>query len=374
MLSFWEKKYLLHADLLIAGSGITGLSAACSIKEKYPDKEIVILERGLLPTGASTKNAGFACVGSITEKQYDIRLMGEDALLQLVSDRWEGLHLLRKRLGDATIDYQNYGGYELVTTEQQVSEDELRDMNKRLFPIFGKAIYRFKNEAISTFGFKGVSQLIVNEVEGQINTGLMLKSLLQYATSLGIRIISGAEITHFEDGNDNVSVYLKGQTVPYKGDQLMICTNAFTSKLLPDEEITPGRGQVLITTPIPGLKWKGIFNFDEGFYYFRNFENRVLFGGGRNLAFEEETTTEFALNTKIQNRLETYLNEMILPDTPFEIEDRWSGIMAFGKNKLPLLKRISDRVLVGARLNGMGIALGSKIGDQLCTMAYSQGN
>ena len=369
MLSFWEKEQLLHAQYIIAGSGITGLSTAISIKEKQPNADVIVLERGLLPTGASTKNAGFACIGSLTEKQYDITLMGEENLVQLVANRWEGLKMLRQRLGDATIDFQNNGGYELITHERKVELDEIEAMNKLLFSIFNKPIFSQSNQRINQFGFKGVEQLIVNEVEGQINTGMMMKNLLLLANQKGVRVITGASIQSYHLANDKVQIELEGSVINFTANKFIICTNAFTGKLLPDEEINPGRGQVLITNPIDYLKVKGIFNFDEGFYYFRNYGNRILFGGGRNLDFEGEATTDIALNETIQNKLEYYLREMIIPGIEFNISDRWAGIMAFGANKLPLVKKIDDQIIVGARLNGMGVALGSKVGDQLCKLA-----
>ena len=66
MLSYWEKQSLLQYDHIVLGSGIVGLSAAISLKERQPQARVLVLERALLPTGASTKNAGFACIGSLT--------------------------------------------------------------------------------------------------------------------------------------------------------------------------------------------------------------------------------------------------------------------------------------------------------------------
>jgi gamma-glutamylputrescine oxidase len=59
---------------------------------------------------------------------------------------------------------------------------------------------------------------------------------------------------------------------------------------------------------------------------------------------------------------------MILPNTPFTIEQNWTGIMAFGEHKLPIVQKITERQLIAARLNGMGISLGSKIADELATL------
>ena len=67
-LSYWEKQsYFGNIHLLIIGSGIVGLNAAIAFKTKYPQAKVVVAERGLLPLGASTKNAGFACFGSVSE-------------------------------------------------------------------------------------------------------------------------------------------------------------------------------------------------------------------------------------------------------------------------------------------------------------------
>lgn len=60
MISFWEKRSLVDYNYLVIGGGIVGLSTAISIKEKVPKSSVLVVERGILPSGASTKNAGFA--------------------------------------------------------------------------------------------------------------------------------------------------------------------------------------------------------------------------------------------------------------------------------------------------------------------------
>ena len=61
MFSYWEQQSFTSYDYVIIGSGIVGLSTAIELKEKFPGATVLILERGLLPTGASSRNAGFAC-------------------------------------------------------------------------------------------------------------------------------------------------------------------------------------------------------------------------------------------------------------------------------------------------------------------------
>jgi glycine/D-amino acid oxidase-like deaminating enzyme len=107
---------------------------------------------------------------------------------------------------------------------------------------------------------------------------------------------------------------------------------------------------------------------DSGYYYFRNVDNRVLFGGGRQLDFAAETTTQLDTTEKIQRQLEHYLKELILPTTTFEIAHRWSGIMGVGSHKKPIVKALSERVYCGVRMGGMGVALGSLVGKELATL------
>lgn len=377
MISYWEQTNFLHYDYLIIGSGITGLSAACSIKERQPNASIAVLERGLLPTGATTKNAGFACIGSFTEKWHDLELMGEDAFLQLIEDRWKGLGKLRSRLGDEQIEYVNNGGYELLFANQPINEEQLQHMNGLLNKIFKQDVFKIDASLIQSFGFNKqmLSNIVVNRLDAQLNSGKMMRALYRMAASLNTYIATGAEVMNIEETDIGVNVFVKNplshEPILFKANKVAICTNAFTGKFFPELEITPGRGQVIVTEPIDDLKVKGVFSFDEGYYYFRNLDNRILFGGGRNLDFEGETTTEFGPNQKILDQLSYYLHEMILPGVETKIDRQWSGIMAFGKNKLPLVQKVSEQIAVGARLNGMGIALGSKIGEQIADMLVS---
>ena len=108
--SYWEiKTWLSNTDFTIVGSGIVGLSCALQLRDQFPTSKILILEKGILPQGASTKNAGFACFGSLSELISDLNTHSEEDVFQLVKKRIEGLQLLRKTIGDQKINYQELG-------------------------------------------------------------------------------------------------------------------------------------------------------------------------------------------------------------------------------------------------------------------------
>lgn len=364
-LSYWEiKSWFTHIDYTIVGSGIVGLNCALQLKQKFPNANILVLEKGMLPQGASTKNAGFACFGSLSEILDDLKTHSEEEVLQLVKKRLDGLLLLRQHLSDQAIYYQQLGGYELFAKENtQFFNDCLAKreiVNQLIKPIFKEDIFQLKE---NVFNFKNIQNTYVfNKFEGQIDTGKMMESLLQKAHTKGIKILNNILVESYVDQADCVQV--KTNQLEFETKNLIFTTNGFASQHI-SEKVKPARAQVLITKPIKDLHIKGTFHLDKGYYYFRNIDNRILFGGGRNLDFKAEETTELAQTELIQNKLKEILKTVILPETDFEIDYSWSGIMGVGSTKKPIVKQLSNHVYCGVRLGGMGVAIGSLIGRDI---------
>jgi len=362
--SFWETQtYFSNIDLIIIGSGIVGLNAAISYKEKHKKAKVVVLERGVLPHGASTKNAGFACFGSVSELLSDIKKTSEETVWQTVEMRIKGLEVLKKRLGSKQMDYKEFGGYELFDNVERFEEckDIIDYFNFQVSSLTKtKNTYSVENKRINSFQFKQIKGLILNKKEGQIDTGMMMQNLIQLALNKGVIILNSVSVKKLNDLK--VGVAIDTSVGELKAKQVIVATNGFATELLKLKDVKPARAQVLITKPIDNLKIKGTFHYDEGYYYFRNIGKRVLFGGGRNLDFKKETSSEFVLNPKIQNQLEKLLKTVILPETPFEVEQRWCGIMGVGDEKKPIIKIISSNVVCAVRMGGMGVAIGSLVG------------
>ncbi|HPF09929.1 MAG TPA: FAD-dependent oxidoreductase [Flavobacteriaceae bacterium] len=372
-LSFWEREtWFNEIDFAIVGSGIVGLTCALSLRNRFPNSKIVIFERGLLPNGASTKNAGFACFGSVSEILDDLKSHSEEAVIELVRKRVFGLKLLREILGDHTIDYQENGGYELFPLNDEALFEEcmekLEGVNNLLKEtIFnGKSPFLIKNDP---FSFKNIrKQVIFNQFEGQLDTGKMMQSLIQKCLKSNIFILNSFKIESYLPKNNQIQLNFVNFGEIYT-QKLLIATNGFANDLISKENIVPARAQVLITSPIENASIKGTFHLDRGYYYFRNVGNRILLGGGRNLDFSGETTTQMQVTQHIQEQLEALLRTTILPNKTFTIEQRWSGIMGVGNQKSPIVKELTRNVYCGVRLGGMGVAIGSLVGKELADLA-----
>jgi len=373
--SYWERTaFIDRADIIIIGSGIVGLSAALHLKKQQPALKVLVLERGFLPTGASTKNAGFACFGSVSEQLVQLEKSTDEEVTRLVGYKWRGLQRLRENLGDEHIDYQQHGGYEIFMDAEKEKASYCFDQMERLNNIFKDAIghsdiYSAANDKITGFGFKGVSRMIYNPYEGQLDTGKMMHTLLHKVYDKGLIVLNNCEIKEIK--NEGNSVNLKTSQGNFKAAKVILATNAFASQLFPELKVIPGRGQVLITKPVEGLKLKGTYHFDEGYYYFRNIHGRVLFGGGRNLDYKAEETWDFGHTETVQNKLVNYLKEVILPSHDFEVDYWWSGIMGFGEDISPIVKQVEPNIFCAVRCNGMGVAMGSLVGEEVAELALN---
>ncbi len=363
-LSYWEREqYLVGNTFVIVGAGLVGMSTALSLCARFPNEKITVLERGYLPTGASTKNAGFTCFGSPTELQDDFQHIPEAKVWETIELRLSGLELLKKRVGAANMHYNNCGSWDLISCkEQDLDASFIHVLNAQFETRFGlKEVYRKDLDFQAKFGFKGYQAAYFNAHEGAIDTGKMIAQLYQQCIAAGIQFLFATEVKDWLSSENEVCIETThGQLV---AQHLFLCTNGFAQVYFKDE-LKPARAQVLVTKPL-NHQIKGTFHSERGYYYFRDLGQRILLGGGRQLDFQTETSTTFEKNELIAAALLHKLKEEILPGQAVEIDYEWSGIMCVGTEKKPIIRSLNKNVHAGVRMGGMGVAIGSAVGEAL---------
>ncbi len=370
-ISVWEQStYFAPKDLVIVGCGFVGLWTAYEAISKNPKLNITILERGIMPSGASTRNAGFSCFGSVSELMYDVQLMGEAAMLETVKMRYDGLQRIQKVFKAADIDYNQWGGYELFEEAGPYAisnlDADIAYLNKILAPVLKTAkkngkylpIYTNATKDLKKLGFQGIEALAFNQLEGQLNSAKLVLALQKAVQAKGVQILFNTEVKKFKSHTKGVTIHTNLEA-PLETKQFIVCTNGFAKQLMPNLDVVPARGQVFVTEPIPNLKFKGTFHYDEGFYYFRNLGNRLLLGGARNKDLKNEKTYSLDTSAKIQKVLEDFMMQHILPKGAKKpkIELRWSGTMGIGKIKKPIIQELQPNVYCAVRMSGMGVAI-----------------
>lgn len=383
--SLWDTEFLEY-DVAIVGAGIIGVNTAISLKQKNPHLRIVVVERNIVPHGASTRNAGFACFGSASEIAADIDQLGPDVTFDLVYRRVTGLQLLLNRVKNYDVGFENHGGYEvllegfpkiatsMLTTAPAVL-NRLDEINTLLLPIFSAPAFHSIPDQLTHHNFSlHAKHLLYTPFESTIHSGKLMHALWHLAQELGVDVRTGYEVSDIQAqtvaGIPEITL-LANMKPPVKCRQIVVAASAqipMLTRAFADLEIVPARGQIIVTSPIPNLAINGSYHMDGGYYYFRNVGNRVLLGGGRNTDLKSEETYSMDTTEQIQQLLEELLRTVILPKCIYTIEQRWAGTMAFSQSKQPIVKTVAPGITVAFGCNGMGVAIGSSVAEQAAAL------
>jgi glycine/D-amino acid oxidase-like deaminating enzyme len=151
-----------------------------------------------------------------------------------------------------------------------------------------------------------------------------------------------------------------------EADQVVIATDGYTSGLLPslDGAVRPARGQVVVTEPLDRTLFPCPHYARRGYDYWQQTpDGRLVAGGFRDRALQEEFTAEEATTDVVQRALEGFVEELLgaLP----RIELRWAGIFGITADLLPLAGRLPDRggVWAACGYSGHGNVLGLACGE-----------
>lgn len=362
-MSVWNHHLIESYDALIVGAGYTGLQVAIELKASEPHWRIGIVDQ--LPFGAiaSSRNAGFACFGSAGEILDDLNQMDRVSLVDLISSRFHGIQRLALI---PEIDAHSHGGYEVFTPEETAQLAEimlhLSEINQLVEEATGVR-KMFLETDIKHFNTAFLSTAIYCSGEFQLNAGLLYRHFYRQCVALGIFFLRPVKALGYLPGT---ALQTDFGNLPCK--RLAICTNGLTSSWLNPSDIKPARAQVMVTKALPKLAIKGNFHATKGFYYFRNFGDRLLIGGGRQTDIAGETTTTDEVTLEIMSHLKDYIHRYILPGREVEIDQSWAGIMGLRPVKSPLVERRESGVYMAAGFGGMGVALSGQAASDLAQL------
>lgn len=367
--SYWERSILLRKfDFLILGAGLIGKQIALKLKAKHPHARIGIVDRSPISYGASTRNAGFACFGSVSEIVDDFKRSPQEDVLKLLNKRFMGIQALVSEFGADAIGYRNTGSYEIYTEQEEFDEAKSHYQSiNTLIKDYAGIDNTFQWQSAQALKMQCMDECLFNPHEGMINSGMLNETINQRTHQADIIPLYGLNVTQYHSIQDGYQL-ITDTGIELNCSQLIIASNAFSSQLMPELDVVPARGQIIITKPLENIPFDGIFHNDKGYIYFRNIDNRVLLGGARNHFESEETTYDMHGSDVVYAHLKQYLETVILPGRPFEIDMHWSGIMAMGEEKIPIVKKVDEHLTLCVRMSGMGVALGPVLSTELADM------
>jgi gamma-glutamylputrescine oxidase len=366
--SLWEDTLWQPCDVAIIGGGFLGLWTALRLKESQPQLQIHVYERDTFGLGASTRNAGFSCFGTVGELVSDSHSSSFEKAAAVVADRYNGLQdiLAFSRTWNINIGYEAIGGFEMLKAdEMEALRTHLPVVNEVLENALGiSGVFHTATMSELNLPFNPAYSMIVNPHEGGVNSARILDGLEHVLQTLGVRIFHGMSVKSI---NGTLLELDNGmRTFETQAKTVIVAMNSFASDLI-DTDIVPGRGQIIWCDQL-NLGFKGTFHFDEGFYYFRTVgDNQLIMGGARNFDMHTEQSHDFCDNHKIMTHLLEFVHhELNIKD--FTIRKNWQGIMGFTPDKQPVIKEIAPNVWHLHACNGMGVAMTPTIARRFSTL------
>lgn len=343
----------LEIPVAVVGGGITGISTAYWLGvEGIP---CAVLERETVACGATGRNAGFVLEGTHPDYLTLIERFGRAearAIWAFTAENREGLVRVCAEEGiDAEIDPCGSVWAAASLRELGVLYGEAERLAEDGYPL-----RILDAEAVrALLGGRGAFLGgVLNPRDLGIHPVRLTRGLARAGERRGARIFEGTPVVGLERVGSSWEVHTPRGRV--RADRVVLALDAYTGLL--DARwgavIRAVRGQVLATAP-DRRRFGHLFYANEGFEYWRQTPTgRVVLGGLRRLALDEEVGTEDRLHPRIQEALEGYLRDL---GVSAPVTHRWSGAIGISADHLPLIGPVPDEdgLYLAAGYTGQGL-------------------
>ncbi len=342
--------------MAVIGAGIAGVSTALALDGRGISN--LVIERGAVASGASGRNAGFLMRGAADNYAAAVADWGRERARLIWRWSEENLHRLREFGIDRLTTTRRVPSCLLALDDEE--EEELKNSVALLredgFRV--EWISRGEDAAWKSGRARGG---LVNPDDGACNPHDVLTML---AGMLRTAPLLHEEVAGIERTRNGLRLVLPEADVYCS--RAILCTNAYSPVLLPglDGMIDPKRAQMLAFESA-GRRLDHSYYANHGYDYFRQPSPETFVIGGRRSYFSEvEVGYDDRTTVEVQGALESLARGLF--GDPVRVTARWSGVMGFSPDGLPLIGPVDDdrRLWLCSACTGHGMSLSCRAADQ----------
>jgi gamma-glutamylputrescine oxidase len=356
----------IEVDVVVVGAGLCGSSTAWHLSQS--GLRVALVEARDIAHGATGRNAGFILQGTAERYNRAIVQMGREKARTIHHLSVKNHRKMREWIQhhNADCEYKQGGSLQLASSPEE--EAELIESADLLLEDGFEAQLLYGEELGEPYLSAGFQTGIVLPEDGEIHPVKFVQEVVRKAYEHGVQVFTNSPVTSIES-DEEVRLTTPNGTIT--AHMAVLCTNAYLPQLFKHYEniIHPVRGQMLCTTPQPPIFERPIYA-DHGFDYWRQkSDGRIVLGGWRNLDPDAEVGYAETLHPSIQESMTRFLQGFKGLEA-VEIESRWSGIMGFSRDGLPLIGGVpgQDNLMIGAGFTGHGFGFAWLAGHSLATM------
>lgn len=332
------------ADVAIVGGGIAGIASAYFLARA--GARVVVLEGRGIAAGASGRNAGFLLAGVAENFVAASRRYGDENAWRIWRLTKRTQALVRSLVAEHGIACElRWNGSDQIAgddAEWSEIEESARRLAARAVPVTLDPARRAATYAD----------------DGDLHPVKWVRGLARAAADAGARIHEGTVVTGVANGEARTA----GGVVA--AGAVLLCTNAYTAHLAATR-VRPVRGQMLATAPTDPVFERPAYAHRGYRYWRQTADGRVVVGGWRDTAVEQEVGEDETPTGNVQRHLDDFLRAN---GVTAEVTHRWAGTMGFSHDALPYVGQTAPRLFVCGGFTGHGMAFGPASAEMVAAL------
>ncbi len=353
-----------EARVCIIGAGFAGLATAMSLME-HGERDVVLLEAERVGHGASGRNGGFVFGGYSLDEQALLAAVGAEQGRRLYQLTLGAVDQIRRRIAQYGIDCDaTHGGIYLANwfDDPRVLDERQRFMGEHLgveWQRISRADFAERARSERYFG------ALYEENAFHFHPLKYAQGLARALCAGGVRLHEGSRATAIERRR-NGGWRIATDAGEVHADEVVVCCGGYIDRLYPAlaGAILPIATYVMVTEPL-GARMPQALATDAAIYdtrfafdYYRPLQDSRMLWGGR-ISVRSRSPGDVA-RLLYADMLKVYPQ---LEGT--RVEYAWSGLMSYGRHKMPQLGKLPNGIWYGMGFGGHGVGPTSLAGDVL---------
>lgn len=357
-----------RADLVVVGSGYTGLAAAIAAAEG--GMSVLVLDRGAIGAGCSTRNGGQLSSSIKPELGKLTARHGATLARQIRDEGYAALTHAQDLIARHAIacDWRQTGRYLAAHSPKQYEglerwAEARHNAGEPAITLVPKA------QQLGELGSDRYHGGAVSPLFGGVHPAKLHDGLMRVAEDLGVTVQGGRQVTAVQPDGAGFAVQVGTTTVSAR--KVLIATNGYSGPLSPwlQRRVIPIGSYMLATAPLPpdvaaSLIPKGRMVVDTRrvvIYFRMSPDGRRLIFGGRAALMEADPMRSLP-------RLYQMMLDVFPQLSGTKVSHAWNGFVAYTFDELPHIG-VQDGVHYCMGYCGSGVSLslyfGTRAGQQI---------
>jgi glycine/D-amino acid oxidase-like deaminating enzyme len=352
-----------ETEVCVIGGGFAGLATAIALMERG-NSNVTVLEGETVGHGASGRNGGFVFGGFSLGERGLVDTVGLEKGKKLYQMTLDAVEQIRRRIVRYQIDCDAiHGGIYLANwfDDDSILQSQQRFMAEKLGVDWKMVGRKELTEKLDTQRYFGA---LYEENAFHFHPLKYAQGLARALDQGGVRVREHSKVTSIS--KDGAGWLVRTADGVVKAKEVVVCCGGYIEKLYPKlgSAILPIATYVMVTEPLDG-KLKSAMRTDAAVYdtrfafdYYRPLADTRILWGGR-ISILDRSPAQVA-DLLYRDMLKVYPQ---LEGT--NVEYAWSGMMSYGRHKMPQLGRLPEGLWYGMGFGGHGVGPTTLAGDVL---------